>query len=686
MRLVILALLIVLAGTVRAQQLQHDVGIDSVSIVSITPIGLGTPLEFWIRNFGIDTERHFGLVCIIKDQNGTIVYRDSLLVATMAPGERRDERFADFTLLQQGSFHACANIILLPGDQDRANDTSCQIFKSAYERDAQMLAVQSPKINESIVFGTAFRPRATVRNLGVTDEYFVPVRFEIRRVTDGTLVFRADTTVEALDADSVITTALFQSATTSFDTRKIPPGQYRAAAIARLRGDGDPSNDTAYTTFGIYKDHDLSTDAILSMPSNSILGIPIPLRARFTNHGMQEYNAPVRYTVSWQGQLRYCDTVVIPSFANSDTIDIDFPAFTAQDTGLYTFCAEAIMVADSDASNNSRCATFYEKIQHDLRAVSLVDLPRRITVGERSSVTLRIECRGWRDEKNAAAVLLLQDHNGNVVHQYELTNIACASGSMVDVVFDSVMPMQVGEYSFLASVILSQDQIPTNNLAVGTVIAAVNNVEALRVEFPKDGDSLPPDQAFFPAASFRNTGPSAMRDVGAHLEIRDSSGALLAELGQTIDALPRDSVFVIVSFPSTQGAFSTNTLPAGTYYIAAYAERSNPADTVYSHFTIDAHAVKPQSVVANADALTATLSPNPSSGLSYLSMHGVATTTVSVRVFDLFGNCVVSQESIASPANEQTIALHLESLPSGHYEAFVRSGYRTFSIPIAILH
>ena len=223
MKVLLLVLMVTLvAGSVRAQ-LTHDVSVDSMLTYSSAPIGAPFPQMMWVINRGVDTERSVPISCVTTDPNGNVVYRDTAFV-TLPPAETQLVRFPDFTPMKVGNFRVCGTSMLAT-DQNHSNDALCQTSRVGWGRDMQMLAIVTPKKNDSIVYTTGVRARAQFRNIGSEDGYFVPVRLEVRRTTDGQLFFRADTTIEAVDADSSVFTCIFPIAQGQYDSRKLAVGQ-----------------------------------------------------------------------------------------------------------------------------------------------------------------------------------------------------------------------------------------------------------------------------------------------------------------------------------------------------------------------------------------------------------------------------------------------------------------------------
>jgi hypothetical protein len=678
MKALIFCLLLIAASAAHSQV--HDISADSVTILPKMSIGVPTPQSVWITNRGTAVEQQFGVTCVVRNKSGVVVYRDTQHIAMLVPSQSLEVKFENFTPLENGGYQVCGTI-LLAGDKNPLNDVSCAQGSVAYERDVQMLRIVTPKLNDSIVYGTSFRPKVQLRNVGVEDLFEIPVRYELRRKSDGVLVFRVDTTADAAFADTSITTALFPSVEGLYDTKRIPAGQYRAAAICRQKGDGDLSNDTAYSALTIYKDHDLSADSILAMPDTSILQRAIPIKARFSNHGLDEHNARVRFTITWQGQVQYCDTVTIASLASGASTDVPFQYFTAAHLGSYAFCAETLLPYDCDAQNNALCASFTEKIQHDLSAESFVNLPRRIAAGDQTAFTLRVKNEGWNDEKNGVATLIIRDSNANLVYNKNTTLTDCPFNDSVDVLFSGFTPASQGRYILTANISHPDDQFASNDSLHATVMAVSTNVEALAVIYPENGDTLPLHQSFIPIARFWNTGVLPISNTPAHMEIRrKSDDSVLVRFDVAITLLA-DSLALSVEFPSAQGRFNSANIPEGDYRVAAFADMSTPPDTAYSTFTIKSMPQAAVTSLAKAQSF-ARIFPNPCNGVMHLTIASAEPSEVRVEIIDMIGR-IIRTQTVSNVTGDIPLTL---DLPAGHYEAVIHADGWVQVLPIVVTY
>lgn len=681
--LLLLAALLAIVPRLSAQRLAHDVSVDSImTLQSKSPIGVGIPERAHITNRGVSDEKNVAVVFLTRDNTGMVVFRDTSYVTTLLHGQSLDVGNVDLTPVRDGLFLFCANI-LFAADQNKANDTSCSSIFVTYEKDIQGFSITYPKPSDVISFATSFRPQAVFRNIGVADLFSVPVRLEIRRCSDRALVFRADTLVDLLYADSTPASILFPSAQANFDTKLIPPGCYQIAAISRQSGDGDRSNDTAYSTLTIFQDHDISADSVLGMPQHSILGTYVPTKARFTNHGNDEQNVAVCFTVYWQGEAQFRDTSYIASLKHGQSADVSFQYYMPLHLGSYSFCAEALLASDKDHGNDRVCAFFTEKVQHDMSADSILSPRSRITSGISYPIVVRFRNAGASDEGDIPAKVVITDSNKIVVYNESITIPTCKGGDTFDARYPDFIAHTQGSYKIAATLLLLNEQNFVNDTVVKPISSVVNNVEVLRIDFPKQGYTLPLGEGFIPVATFRNTGASEIDSNKAHLEIRSCQDArLFSRLDCDIPVLPADSVIVTAVFPSAQGLYNTKNLEPGCYRIAAFADGSSPADTAFCDFSIGARPLL--TVSSDSTRFTLHLSPNPTNSATNVQLLLPEDMCVLLELFDMTGREVLSREFSKLSAGAETIPLDLEMLPNGRYHLRVRAGSNVLNMPLAV--
>ena len=208
-----------------------------------------TPVDS-LTNVGGNDWAFVPVVTLIKDQAGTIVYRDTVIIPSFPSGQFQRVTFPNLTLTNPGLYTACV-IALLPSDQQRSNDTACEIFHVRYDYDAATLGIINPQPDEEKPYTLSWQPTALFQSHGAQDLFNVPVRVQIRRCSDGALVFQADSNIIALNTDQNQQLFSFPSKQGVYDVSKLPPGCYNICAMTLLPNDADRSNDTACSSFSV---------------------------------------------------------------------------------------------------------------------------------------------------------------------------------------------------------------------------------------------------------------------------------------------------------------------------------------------------------------------------------------------------------------------------------------------------
>ncbi len=219
---------------------------------SRTPLAIPTPVSFEFRNLGVNDQTGVPVSIYITNPQGVVVYRDTQILNNWLSSQIRDTNFKDFTPTQNGAYTMCG-FTLLGSDQNHLDDTVCNSFLVRYEADVAALSILNPDDQEEKPEKVRFKPVAYFQSVGVTDLFDVPVQLQIRRCSDNTLVFKADTIMPELNVDAGAVKMSFPSyvPNTTNDIGTLAPGCYQMCAIARQANDGDRTNDTACTYFSI---------------------------------------------------------------------------------------------------------------------------------------------------------------------------------------------------------------------------------------------------------------------------------------------------------------------------------------------------------------------------------------------------------------------------------------------------
>lgn len=372
------------------QILTHDVEVSDFLVPSPnsrTPVGYATPVMVEFRNVGSSTENGVKLYMRIYDGKMQRIYSDSVTMNNWLSGEVRDTTFKDFLpQLAQTTFTMIA-FTALANDQYRYNDTLQTRVSSKYLSDSKAVAVLVPSPDTTIEQHSSFSPVGSFQTLGVQDMYDMPIRVEIHRCSDGVVVFRADTTADALYGDSAAKPFRFPAAQGSNDTRKLVPGCYRIAVIARQGDDGDRTDDTAYSYFSVagvvdtthVKTHDLAVTRIYApkeqqqfLMSTSV----IPTVSVFNYGSSTETSVLVVGLVKdAYGTIVWRDTVTVAAINSGTSVDASFKSY--QPTVLYmpyTFRAYPVVAGDLITADDTLSVHFTTRPYQD-ESVSLILYP-----------------------------------------------------------------------------------------------------------------------------------------------------------------------------------------------------------------------------------------------------------------------------------------------------------------------
>ena len=215
-----------------------------------TPVNIPTPIGAEFRNIGVNNQTGVPVAIYIRNPQGLTVYRDTQILNNWLSSEIRDTDFKDFTPTQNGLYTICA-FAMLPSDQLHVDDTACSLFTVAYEANVTAISVFNPDDQEEKPERKRFQVGAYFQSTGARDLFDVPVRVRILRCSDDALVFQADTIMPELNVDAGAVKMYFPSVQGIYDIAKLTPGCYKVCAIAKQIDDGDRTDDTTCTFFGI---------------------------------------------------------------------------------------------------------------------------------------------------------------------------------------------------------------------------------------------------------------------------------------------------------------------------------------------------------------------------------------------------------------------------------------------------
>ena len=217
---------------------------------SYASAGTLTPMIVDFRNIGGNDEANVPVTAVIMNQDSVVVYRDTQIVPSWPSGLVREATFKNWSL-PPGPYTFYA-ITLLANDQQRSDDTlSVTQVHVRYDYDAAAIGIVNPQPNEEKPYTLSWQPTAVFQSHGAQDLFNVPVRIQIRRCSDGTLVFQSDSTIEALNTDQNQYFFSFPSKQGMYNISNLMPGCYTISAITLYPNDADRTNDTTYSTFSV---------------------------------------------------------------------------------------------------------------------------------------------------------------------------------------------------------------------------------------------------------------------------------------------------------------------------------------------------------------------------------------------------------------------------------------------------
>jgi hypothetical protein len=217
---------------------------------SRTPVNVPMPIEIRFQNSGVLNQPTGRITAVVKNPMDVVVYRDTVTLADWASGQYRDTAFRNFTPTTLGE-HTLLGIAILGNDQLRINDTISAKVLVRYEADVRAVAVFDPEDDGEKPEGKSFQPVGIFESVGVRDLFDIRARVQIRKCSDNSLVYQADSLpgIPELNIDEGQKKFAFPAKQGIFDIKNLPAGCYKMCVIALLSDDGDRTNDTACTFF-----------------------------------------------------------------------------------------------------------------------------------------------------------------------------------------------------------------------------------------------------------------------------------------------------------------------------------------------------------------------------------------------------------------------------------------------------
>ncbi len=369
-----------------AWALEHNITADV--IISPTnggrlPVNVPTTVKAYFKNNGTSADSNVVLTAFIRNVANTVIYRDTVIVSSWGSEEVKEITFRNFTPTQLTDYRFYV-VALLPTDELRSDDTLINYTFSRYESDVKAVAVTTPTPDSIISQKLGFQPAGTFQCLGVRDNFDFKCRFQIRKCSDNSLVFQADSIMPELYYGDLPKEFKFPSKSCNFDTRKLALGCYKAAVIAFLPDDGDRTNDTAYAFFEVVATtlpHDMKADSVVTPKNGTSIPNPtnIPITIRFRNSGANdESNVKVVASVTNpKGLVLYRDTATINFLAKGGTQDVAFKTFIFPSQsnyfGNYIFSGTVLLTNDEYRLDDTIRSSVTLGTAQDVQAVEILN-------------------------------------------------------------------------------------------------------------------------------------------------------------------------------------------------------------------------------------------------------------------------------------------------------------------------
>lgn len=323
-----------------------------------TPINIPVPVSVMFLNAGSTPQYKVVTSVVIRDTRGVILFDSVRIIDTFPEQYPIEVSYGEWTPVLNGAFYltAACNV---KNDEVPENDTLKVKNGVWYETDTRVITVLSPNAADPALHRVKFDLVGSFHSVGSHDLYEIPARVQIRRCTDGALVFRADTIIPALLFDSLPVTFRFPPRQGSYDVRTLSPGCYTVAMIVRHPSDGDRTNDTAYSKFTISPHtlpDDVQADTILSPAyDTAAVGEAVPIQVRFSNTGANyQPSSRVRVRIGDNnGKLVYQDSALINAFEPRTSRTVTFRSFTPNLWRTYSITASIDLPQDSFELNDA---------------------------------------------------------------------------------------------------------------------------------------------------------------------------------------------------------------------------------------------------------------------------------------------------------------------------------------------
>lgn len=493
-------------------------------------------------NVGSNAQANVKVYATIAHEDYGIVYRDTVTVPNWTNNVQLTLTFRTFLPFARGEYTACL-VTDLPSDQQRSNDTVCQMFYGVYDTDLRADSITYPGLDDTIRAHSEFRVRGTFENIGVADQFDVKARVQIRRCVDDKLYFQADTTIEELYVDSLPRELRFPSQDEGYDIRTLDPGCYLIAVIANHPVEADRTNDTVFRTITLYPNfNNVRADAPVTPLANAYVTSvqTLPVSVQFKNVGLNEQDS-VMLTVSVRhsgGNVVMRDTLLFDDWMPNENRIAEFDSFTTTLRGMYTITAVSHLAGDEWSGDDTLRFNVFFNYPNDIRTVAITNP----TANEKKDVgtifqptaTFIPELSNTKQFSNIpASVVIRRCFDNAIVFSADSTipYLHYDSGA-VAFRFPSVTNLPIGCYRLSISANFDLDSNRTNDTLTHTFSVIepglTKNIRVDSILTPANGLVLPVDTTSIPVAvRYTNSGQSGESLVQALVFARNQEDSIV---------------------------------------------------------------------------------------------------------------------------------------------------------------
>ncbi|MBS1902422.1 MAG: T9SS type A sorting domain-containing protein [Bacteroidetes bacterium] len=414
-----------------------------------------------IYNYGPNDESPVAVVGMVRDQSGTIVYRDTVIVPLISAQTSADVTFRTYQPTVLGMIYTFIAYSVAPLDTNRWNDTSRVQFLTRAYQDESVSTILVPSAGSIIPHGADVRPQI-VCGIVTGVKPSAPVQLTAIVYHNGAIVRSSSYSVDASYFDSAAVYYTFPYSLAHM-IAGLDTGQYSMCVAGNFHDD-NPNNDSAWTSFRINRAHDLRADSINcgDLLGRLRVGVAAPVHALFTSLGMLNETAViVHLTVRLNDSAEvYRDSTTVALWNAGTTVTLPFKDLTITVPGTYILQAIVSAADDELPFNDTVRRTLSGRYSYDVSADTLM-------------LNFPSDSIPYRSDLHIMGVF--SHHGIEVSQQYAVRAEmrSCSSGSLafrVDTVVTELNPLVMSDTMNFPS---SQVVYSTRTLAPGCYRLAV---------------------------------------------------------------------------------------------------------------------------------------------------------------------------------------------------------------------